>query len=274
MTIMSRLIQIAAMAPLVAAPCVANAEAVSPWTEGFHSRVRLVAAGRQGDRLLAGIEIALDPGFKTYWREPGDSGLPPRFSWTGSQNVGAVDLQWPAPERTEDSGGVAHGYHDRVVFPVLLESKDASRPATLAATIDYGVCKDICIPAHADLALVLTGDDAQRPLVQPWLDRVPHPQALGAPGALSIVAVEPLPGDKPNFQVATRAPAGARPTLFVEGPENWFFATGPAQADGRFVVTVEEKPKEAAGDIPLRLTLVAGSQAVESTATVDPSRSR
>src|SRR5215212_9386906 len=273
MAIMSRRVQFAAMALLLSAVGGAKAEPASPWTEGFHSRVRLVSGGTQGGHLRAGVEIVLDPGFKTYWRDPGESGLPPRFTWAESENAGDIDLRWPAPERSEDAGGVAHGYHDRVVFPVLVEPKDRSRPTTLALTVDYGVCRDICIPAHADLTLVLTGDEGQRPLVETWLDRVPRPQALGAPEALSVLAVEPAPpGGKPAFTVAVRAPPGIRPALFVEGPENWYFSTAGVPTDGRFLVTVEERPKDAAGEIPLRFTLVAGSHGIETSMRLDPSR--
>jgi DsbC/DsbD-like thiol-disulfide interchange protein len=271
MTIMSRIVQIAAMA-LAVMPCGAKAEPASAWTDGFHSRVRLVSGGYQDGRLLAGIEIRLDPGFKTYWRDPGESGLPPRFEWSGSENVAGIDLRWPAPERSEDAAGVAHGYHDRVVFPVILEPKDAARPVMLAVTIDYGVCKEICIPAHADLALPLSADTAERPALQAWLDRVPRPQPLGAPGALSVLSVEPAVGDKPTLTIAVRAPEGPRPALFVEGPENWYFSTASSPTEGRFLVTIDEKPKDATGDIPLRLTLVAGSHAVESSTRLDASR--
>src|SRR5690349_18182355 len=69
--------------------------------QGFHSSARLISGGRQDAALLAGIEITLDPGFKTYWRNPGDSGLPPRFDWSGSENVADVEIRYPAPYRHE-----------------------------------------------------------------------------------------------------------------------------------------------------------------------------
>jgi DsbC/DsbD-like thiol-disulfide interchange protein len=271
MTIMSRLLSIAAMAPLVVMAHGAKSEPASAWVEGFHSRARLVAGGYHQGRLLAGIEITLDPGFKTYWRDPGESGLPPRFEWSGSANAARVELQWPAPERSEDAGGVANGYHDRVIFPILSGPKDPTRPVSLAVQIDYGVCKDICIPAHAELALDLSGQ-GDRPALQPWLDRVPRRRDLGDPAALSVLAVAPVAGDKPAFAVEVRAPEGSSPTLFAEGPDNWYLSTSSAEKDGRFLVTIEEKPKDAAGEIPIRFTLVAGDQAIETIAPVNASR--
>ena len=88
-------------------------------SRAFIRGARLIAGGQQGGSWLAGIEITLDPGFKTYWRNPGDSGLPPRFDWSGSENVAGVDVRWPAPERHEDAAGVAYVYGDEVVLPVL-----------------------------------------------------------------------------------------------------------------------------------------------------------
>jgi DsbC/DsbD-like thiol-disulfide interchange protein len=271
MSIMSRLLSIIAMALPVLTAQGAKSEPVSPWTEGFHSRARLVAGGYHQGLLLAGVEITLDPGFKTYWRDPGESGLPPRFEWSGSSNAARVEVQWPAPERSEDAGGVANGYHDRVIFPVLSGPKDPTRPVSLAVQIDYGVCKDICIPAHAELTLTLSGQ-GDRPALQPWLDRVPRRQDLADPAALSVVAVEPVAGDKPSFAVQVRAPEGSSPTLFAEGPDNWYLSTSSVLKDGRFLVKVEEKPKDAAGEIPIRFTLVAGERAIETTAPVNASR--
>src|SRR5690349_11425297 len=67
---------------------------VSTSAQGFHSQVRLLSGGKQGEGWLSGIEIKLDQGFKTYWRNPGESGLPPSFDWSASENVEKVEVQW------------------------------------------------------------------------------------------------------------------------------------------------------------------------------------
>ena len=102
----SRVVEFAAVAMLLASSGGAVAAQASGWDEGFHSRARLVSGGTDQGRMLAGIEIVLDPGFKTYWRNPGESGLPPRFDWSGQHECAAVELKWPAPHRTEDAAGV------------------------------------------------------------------------------------------------------------------------------------------------------------------------
>ena len=203
-----------AMVGLVLAAAAVAGEA-SPWIQGHHSRARLVAGGADGAARLAAIEIALDPGFKTYWRSPGESGLPPAFDWAGSENLSAAEVLWPAPHRFEDAGGVAYGYKDRVLLPVRVSPNDAAKPLRLALKLDYGVCKDICIPAQASLALAPSarrGGLRRAPEIAAALARVPRPQALGAPGDLSILAIDPETVDgKPALAVAVLRPAGRRP---------------------------------------------------------------
>jgi DsbC/DsbD-like thiol-disulfide interchange protein len=238
-------------------------------TQGFHSRARLIAGGEQGEHWLAGIEITLDQGFKTYWRTPGDSGLPPRFDWSGSENVAGTEIRWPAPKRHEDAAGVAYVYGNKAVLPVLVKAKDPAKPLKLVLALDYGVCKDICIPAHADLSLDLTAAASERKAVEAALAKVPAPQALGDQADVSVLSIAPLAQDKPAFSVTIRAPSGAKPALFAEGPENWFLSTSHPDDSNRFTVTVEEKPKDAAGPVPLRLTLVAGDKAIETEVSLD-----
>ncbi|MBB4040138.1 DsbC/DsbD-like thiol-disulfide interchange protein [Microvirga flocculans] len=252
---------------------VAQPLASSATTQGFHSRTRLISGGAQGDHWLAGIEISLDEGFKTYWRTPGDSGLPPRFDWTGSENVESADIKWPAPARHEDAAGITYAYGKKVVLPVVVKAKDATRPVRLVLSAEYGICKDICIPAQANLSLDLSGAGADRGAIETALAKVPVPQPLGAPAELSVLSVAPASStpDKPALSVTVRAPSGTVPALFAEGPENWYLSTSKPDGDNRVTVTIEDKPRDASGPVPLRLTLVAGDKAVETEIGIDGS---
>jgi DsbC/DsbD-like thiol-disulfide interchange protein len=262
-------ISIALCAAQLAGP--ARADDASPWVEGLHARVRLLAGGREesGAARLAGIAFELDAGFKTYWRTPGESGLPPTFDWAGSENLASAEVLWPAPTRVEDVGGVAYVYKERVVLPVRVTPRDPASPTQLQLKLDYGICKDICIPATANLRLKLEPEPgAHRAAIDNALARVPKRQPIGAAGDLSILAVELRKGaDKASLVVTARAPHDA--TLFVEGPENWYLAAGALEPEGRFIVEVLERPREPASKIDLRLTLVAGERAIESSASLD-----
>src|SRR5438045_6108103 len=129
---------------------VARADDSSPWQRDGHSAVRLLAGSRSGAVLLGGIAFQIQPGWKTYWRMPGDSGVPPRFDFSKSDNVEAVTVLWPAPMKFEDgAGGHSLGYKDQLVLPLRIVAKRADTPVTLRADIDYAVCEKICIPVQA-----------------------------------------------------------------------------------------------------------------------------
>src|SRR4029077_11802218 len=95
-----------ALITLASSPAIeARAQDASPWQRGMHSAVRLLAGSRSGSVLLGGIAVRLDPGWKTYWRTSGDSGVPPRFDFSKSDNIEAVTILWPAPAKFDDVAG-------------------------------------------------------------------------------------------------------------------------------------------------------------------------
>ncbi len=262
-----------ALAALLSLAAPAQAGDASAWESGHRSRVRLLDGGaiEGGARRLAGVEIRLDRGYKTYWRSPGEAGLPPTFDWSASRNVKAVEIAWPAPRRLEDPGGTSFGYLDGVVLPLTVTPERPGLPTTLALDLHFGVCKEICIPAQARLSLALSGGGtAHAPLLEAARARVPRPQGLGE-GSLAILAAEAAPG---GLKVRARPPTGA--ALFAEAPEGWYLAppAGP-DPEGVFTVEIAERPKDAAGPVPLTLTLVAGDRAIETAVSLDagpPSR--
>ncbi len=105
---------------------------------------------------IAALRLTLAPGWKTYWRSPGDAGIPPSFNWSGSDNLQAVHLHWPAPSVFHTSGLQSIGYHDALVLPITVVPRDPGRPVTLQAQVDLGVCKDICMPAMVRLSADLS----------------------------------------------------------------------------------------------------------------------
>src|ERR1700709_359687 len=128
----------------------ARADDVSPWQRDGHSAVRLLAGSRSGAVLLGGIAFQLQPGWETYWGPPGDSGVPPRFDFSKSDNVEAVTVLWPAPLKFDDgAGGHSMGYHDQFVLPLRIVGKNADKPVTLRAAVNYAVCEKLCIPGGA-----------------------------------------------------------------------------------------------------------------------------
>jgi len=73
----------------------------------------------------------LAPGWKTYWRAPGDGGIPPRFDWQGSENLGGAEFHWPVPQVFHENGLRSMGYYDSVVIPVEVSVPNAGAPARM-----------------------------------------------------------------------------------------------------------------------------------------------
>src|SRR6185312_14398447 len=199
-------------------PAASAAEDASPWQSEGHSAVRLLAGSRSGAVLLGGVAFQLQPGWKTYWRMPGDSGVPPRFDFSKSDNVDAVTVMWPAPLKFDDgAGGHSIGYHDQVVLPLRIIAKAADKPVTLRAEINYAVCEKLCIPveARAELGFNSVASTEDSTLFAA-LATVPKPANIGDPNPLTILDVRREGKDQVLVDVAS--PNDRPVNLFVEGP--------------------------------------------------------
>nr|WP_255684222.1 MULTISPECIES: protein-disulfide reductase DsbD domain-containing protein [unclassified Xanthobacter] len=217
------------------------------------AEVRLLSAGGSGATREAGIEIRLQPHYKTYWRYPGDSGVPPLISFEGSQNVADVKVGWPAPRRFSDgSDGFSIGYKSSVLFPLTVTLKDPAQPARLDMVMDFAVCEKLCMPANARLALELetTPDPAVAKRIASARAKVPEPAELGAPGAPSILSVRLDEGATPPQLVVEARVGTPMADLFVEGPDAHWALPLPqktALPDGlaRFTLPLEGVPAGA-----------------------------
>ena len=140
-----------------------SSPAASDWQRMEVVSTRLVSAvtGTGGDdTVLVGLQMKLVKGWKTYWRIPGDSGIPPRFNWQGSKNVNRVSVMWPTPIAFDSGGFLTWGYADEVIFPMQVELKEAGKPLSLKLTVGFGVCENACIPLQHSLSLDLPSSAA------------------------------------------------------------------------------------------------------------------
>jgi DsbC/DsbD-like thiol-disulfide interchange protein len=257
------------------------ADDVSPWDGDARSSTRLIAGARpsgQGGPLRAGIEIRLSRGWHTYWRYPGDAGVPPRFDFAGSQNVKGVEVLWPAPRRLPEAGLTAIGYDRDVILPLRVTALDPARPVTLQVKLDYAVCEKLCVPAQTKAALALAGGaSAQDARLAAAEARVPLKvalgagQALGAEPALAVRSVRREDGgDRPRILVDVAAPRGAAVDLFAEGPTEEWGLPLPVAVDGaagglqRFMFELDGAPPGAKYEGALiNLTAVTEGNAIE-----------
>jgi DsbC/DsbD-like thiol-disulfide interchange protein len=246
---------------LPAMPAFATNAFSTDWAPTAKSQARLIAGGAG----LAGFEIALSPGAITYWRDPGDAGLPPTLDFSASDNVSSVDPEFPAPKRIKEAdGGEAFGYDGGVVFPLRVKLRDATKPATLKLNADFAVCEKVCLPAKAHLELALPSSATDSPFagaVVAALASVPRAVAPKDFGALEALDAE-------SWRLCSAHEEGSSRDLFVEAPPGWWVKTAPAQADGGrdcFTLTIGDKPKDATLPVALRLTLTGGAGAIETT---------
>jgi DsbC/DsbD-like thiol-disulfide interchange protein len=248
----------------------ARAQDASPWQQDGHSAVRLLAGSRSGAVLLGGIAFQLQPGWKTYWRTPGDSGVPPRFDFSKSDNVEAVTVLWPAPVKFDDgAGGHSMGYYDQVVLPLRIVAKNADKPVTLRAAINYAVCNKLCIPVDANAELGFTSvASTEDSALFAALDTVPKPANVGDPNPLTIRDVKR--DGKSTVWVDVVTPDSKDVSLFVEGPTPDWALPVPKLLEHsppgvkRFAFELDGLPPGASPDgAALKLTLAGSDRSYE-----------
>jgi DsbC/DsbD-like thiol-disulfide interchange protein len=252
---------------LAAVACLFLAGSAVAQTRSDKASVRLIAAGDlSGGVYRAAIIIDLAPDTLTYWRNPGEAGVPPVFDWSGSQNVSRAEVAMPAPSRIEEAGGDVFGYRTRVAYAVTIAPADAAKPVQAALKMDYAACEKICIPMHAEARLDLAPQGKAGPDAA---DVAAAEAAIPRQVAASEAAmVSPVAGSaKPAWLVRPKT-ADAR-DLFAEGPEGYFFETA-REGTGAFRLTMAEKPAApAAGPLTVRLTLAAPAGAQEFSLSLD-----
>jgi DsbC/DsbD-like thiol-disulfide interchange protein len=265
---------------------VARAQDASAWDKELHAAARLIAgtaaASAGAGSLRAGIEIRLDPGWKTYWRYPGDSGVPPTMDFAGSENVKSVTMLWPAPKRfADEAGGYSIGYADNVVLPLRVTPNDAARPSLLHVKLGYAVCGNLCVPAQADLHLSLSrAAPAEAPDLLAAEARVPRRIPPGAGAGLCITSVHrQADGAHERVVVEVAAPDGGPVDLFAEGPTpQWALplpkaenaSAGIASQTRRFAFDLEGLPPGAhASGATLTFTAVSPADAIEVQVHLD-----
>ncbi|MCO6048556.1 hypothetical protein NGM99_01965 [Mesorhizobium sp. RP14(2022)] len=230
--------------------------------------MRLITAGPAADdgSLRGILEIDLKPGWKTYWRDPGEAGVPPSLDVSKSENVGGAEIAFPAPERHDDGYGPWAGYGASVSLPVTFRIADTAKPWRLQADAFLGICQTICVPVQASFALSSDQrDDAEdKAAVEAAFKALP----MAASAAFGIVKGE-REGNRIVF-TATLTDGAEKPELFLDGLGQFTFEdfTSAKSPDGwRFAVRVAAEPKDKK-TLALPYTLKAGDRAVSGTVTL------
>jgi DsbC/DsbD-like thiol-disulfide interchange protein len=257
----------------------AASDDASPWDGDGRSAARLIAGARGVDApFRGGIEIRLKPGWHTYWRYPGDAGVPPQFDFAGSKNLKAVEVRWPAPRRIPEAGLITIGYDRDVILPLRVTPQDRAKPVTLRLKLSYAICEKLCVPADARAELELAGAPSpQDPPLAAAEARVPKKRALGEGAGLAVRSVRREAGaDPPRLLIDVEAPRGGPVDLLAEGPTDQWAPPLPVATGGappplqRFVMDLDGAPPgESYKGALITLTAVQDGEAIEVRVRID-----
>lgn len=239
--------------------------ASSAWHDSEGGRIRLVTSGNAdaSGRLEGVLEVALKPGWKTYWRDPGDSGVPPQLDISASTNISTATLSFPPPRRHDDGYGGWTGYDHPVALPIVFKLAAPDSPAGIHADVFLGMCETICIPVKATLKLdpASAADDAgDAAMVKAGFSALPGE-------AQADFGAKALPGSQDMLVVEATAPGKPSAVdLFVAGEDGYMFGP-PSREEGAgkitFRVPVLSRPSIPATGAGLPYTLVGETGAVQ-----------
>ncbi|EEA94093.1 protein-disulfide reductase DsbD domain-containing protein [Pseudovibrio sp. JE062] len=265
-----------AAAVLSASVSSALSSSVSEWVIVQGGAVRLIRASEPTPDGLyrGGIEFRLEDGWHTYWRYPGEAGIPTEASFVNSVNIASAELMFPAPKAYSDGFSTSLIYSEKVVLPVLLKRMDDARPAILNANLTFGICKDICIPGQAEVSLVFPAvtmkDEVADKLVNDAFALVPIAQG-DLPSQFPEIKVVGE-GKERQIEISAKVPAKEKaPELFVEGPAGSYHGvpklTSVKKGKAHWTLPYIGLPEDVS-ELELRLTLVTKDGAFEETQNV------
>lgn len=244
------------------APLVAN-----PFDELAHVEVLTGWRAPNGDHIAA-LRITLAPGWKTYWRAPGDAGIPPTFSFSGSQNIRAVEPHWPIPDVFYSNGMRTIGYHGGVVFPLTVTSTDQDQPMQISGQIDMGVCEEICIPVTLNFDAMLPVTGSRDSAITAALVNMPMTQAQAGVGKV-VCAIDAISDGLRLTASFDLAPIGSPETVVIEsGDANVWVSEAQTQRVGNRVSASVDMVHHSGSAFGLdrsrvQITVLGGNQAIE-----------
>ncbi|WP_226627100.1 protein-disulfide reductase DsbD domain-containing protein [Alloyangia pacifica] len=218
-----------------------------------------------GDHMAA-LHLRLAPGWKTYWRAPGEAGIPPVFDWSGSSNVARVTALWPTPHIFRQSGARSVGYKDELVLPLRIAGSGG--PVTLKANMMIGVCSDICVPQTLHVTAVLPDSTSVDPMIAAALAEAPFTAKEARVSAVRCSVSPTKGGIKLRAEIDMPAITGSEETVVEAGqPELWASEPKTRRTGGTLVsetklMHMEGKPF-ALDRSKLRFTVLGDSQAVD-----------
>ncbi|MCP1166990.1 protein-disulfide reductase DsbD domain-containing protein [Limimaricola litoreus] len=261
MTRISRLAPIA-LSLVLAAPVAGVAGSVDDIV-----RLDMLPGWRAADGTqMAGFRISLAPGWKTYWRAPGEAGIPPQVNWSGSTNLASAQMHWPVPEIFELGGFETYGYSEQVVLPVEIAPRRPGEAVRISGQLEIGVCHDVCVPVMLDFGVDLPQEQRRDPsLALALADRAKSPDEAGlGPARCAVVPT----AEGLSLTATLPATAGAQAVVVETGDPSLWASPVETRREGGALVASTRISHVAGGAVALDrsslvLTMIGGGEAVE-----------
>ena len=260
----TRLVALLALAVTLALPVRAGDSFVTPVTG------TVLPGWQQADgSRMAALRLTLAPGWKTYWRTPGDAGIPPQFDWSASRNLRSVAIHWPTPGVFLTAGMRTIGYRDDLVLPLTLVPRKAGEPIRLETTLDIGVCSDICVPHKMTLKAVIDDTNGKpTPVIAAAL--ASRPYAASEAGVRSATCkLRPTRDGMEIEALLSLPPTGGEEVVIIEpgGSGLWMSETKTSRS-GNILRAVGEMMTGDGSPVAIRrsdivITVLGSRQAVE-----------
>lgn len=249
---------------LISLPAVAVAE---PF--GDLAQIEVLPGWRNasGDHIAA-FRITLEPGWKTYWRAPGDAGIPPHLTFSEASNVAHVTPHWPVPEVFTQNGFRSIGYYDSVVVPLTFSGSDASAPMRISGSLNIGVCEEICIPVSLDFDALLPPAGERDPAIAAALISQPLSASEANVGTVTCT-IDPISDGLRVTTTMDIAATGASEVVVIEAghPDIWVSEADISRTGDVLRATVDMVNSQgtafALDRSAVRITELGGGQAVD-----------
>lgn len=218
---------------------------------------------------MAALKLNLAPGWKTYWRAPGDAGIPPQFDWSGSRNVSSVAVVWPTPQVFDQNGMRSVGYENELVIPVQIKPSKNGQPVRLRADMALGVCSDICVPYALEFDQSISDNaTSPTPAIAAALAQQPYSaKEAGVKGAECIVSPT---SDGLQIEARVKMPTAGGPEFVViePGPGDIWVSEADTKRQGDEVVAISDLVHVNGGAIAIdrsaiRITVLGSKYAVD-----------
>ncbi len=239
----------------------------SQWVVDQYSKSRLFVGGydRDSKTLHLGWQVSLKDGWKTYWRSPGEAGLPPRWDWNKVENINNIAVKWPLPKLMQLFDMDTYVYYHEVILPIEVTVKDENAPVSVALGLDYMICSDICVPQHANYKLTVSAPKNMKISIfqQAQLDRYRDLVPLTMDGKDTKITL----GKENTLLIRLPYSLADVKNIIVEGPETMLFGQASPTNNGLFAVSYNGPETLKGKTLTLTVVLKEG-RASELKATV------